>query len=134
MFNKNQYFNNHFKELLTEEETYNHYFYVMSMAPLTKYLMFQQFAVLMNKHMAVSFTNKRIIICEMDSITGKFTEGLFDINLSDVKNVSLKKGLLKTKINITFSDDSGIMLKPNNFCIGLSNHKQNLTKLMKLYQ
>ncbi|WP_442603072.1 hypothetical protein [Paenibacillus sp. KN14-4R] len=73
------------------------------------------------------------LICEMDPMTGKLTENMFGISVNDVKNISLKKGLLKTKVKITFSDDSVILFKPNNFCIGLSNHKMNLLKLKEMY-
>ena len=98
----------------------------MSFASLTKYLLFQEAAILANKHLIVSFTNKRVLICEMDAVSGKLTGNIFPIDLNSVKDISIKKkGLLKTKVKIKFSDDSEIMFKPNNFCIGLSNHKKN---------
>lgn len=134
MFNRNEYFDHYFKELLEPEETYNHYFYVMSFAPLTKYLLFQEASILANKHLIVSFTNKRILICEMDAVSGKLTGNIFPIDLNSVKDISIKKGFLKTKVKIKFSDDSETMFKPNNFCLGLSNHKNHLIKLTEKYQ
>lgn len=133
MYNRNPYFDQYFKENTEPEENYRYYFYVMKFAPLTKYLLYQQSAVLMNKHMIVCVTNKRILICEMDPITGKLTGNTFEMSLNDVKNISLEKGFLKTKVKITFSDDSSILFKPNNVCIGLSNHKMHLLKLKEMY-
>ncbi|MGZ9586506.1 PH domain-containing protein [Paenibacillus marinisediminis] len=133
MFNRNSYFDQYFKQNTEPEETYHYYFYVMKFASLTKHLIFQGSAPLFNKHMIVCVTNKRILICEMDPTTGKLTDDMFEVSFNDVKNISLKKGLLKTKMKFTFSDDSEILFKPNNFCIGLSDHKTNLLKLKEMY-
>lgn len=132
--NKNQYLDDYFKEMLEEEETYNYYFYVMSFVPVTQYLRFQQMAIFLNKHMIISFTNKRILICEMSGLTGKLTENVLTIDLQEVKQISIKEGIMKTKIRIEFLDGSAIKFKPNNICIGLSNHKKHLNKLKELYK
>lgn len=85
------------------------------------------------QHKIVYITNKRIFICEMDPLTGRLTASQFEVDLNAVKHISLRKGLLKTKVSIIFSDDSAIQLKPNNFCLGLSNDKKYLLKLEELY-
>jgi len=133
MYNRNSYFDQYFKQILESDETEHYYFYTMSFASLTKYLLFQSAAPLFNKHMIVCVTNKRILVFEMDPTTGKLTENAAGISLSDVKHLSIKKGLLKTKVKITFADDSAMQFSPNNFCIGLSNHKKNLIKLTAMY-
>lgn len=134
MYNRNSYFDQFFKEHALPEESYHYYFYVMKFAPLTKYLLFQEFAPFLNKHMIVCVTNRRIMVCEMNAVTGKLTENRFDISLNDVKNIALNKGFMKTKVRITFSDDSSVEFKPNNFCIGMSNHKKHLLQLKELYR
>lgn len=70
----------------------------------------------------------------MDSLTGKLTGNIFPIDLNDVKGISLKKGLVKTKVKIKLSDGSEIIVKPNNFCVGLPNHKKHLMKLTEKFQ
>lgn len=133
MFNRNAYFDQYFTNMAEPDETYRYYFYVMSFASLTKYLLFQGAAMLANKHMIVCVTNRRLLICEMDPTTGKLTGNPFGIDLNDVKSIALEKGWLKTKVKVTFNDDSAIQFKPNNFCIGLSNHKLHLQKLQEMY-
>lgn len=105
----------------------------MKLASLTKHLLYQEFVILQNQHKIVCITNKRILVCEMDAITGKLTDNILEIRMDDVKQIALSKGFLKTKVNITFSDDSEIQFKPNNFCVGLSNHKKHLLKLGEMY-
>ena len=77
----------------------------MSFAPLTKYLLFQEATILANKHLIVSLQIKRIFICEMDAVSGKLTGNIFPIDLNSVKDISIKKSFLKTKVNIKFSYD-----------------------------
>ncbi|AST90131.1 hypothetical protein BC6307_01945 [Sutcliffiella cohnii] len=133
MFNRNEYMDQFLDEIMEPGEVEKQYFYVMSFAPLTNYLLFQEFTMLLNKHMIVAFTNKRILICEMDGTTGKMTGNFLPLDLQDVKEISFKRGLLKTTVKITFSDDSKIQIKPNNVCVGLSNHKKNLLALAERY-
>ncbi|MFF2479986.1 PH domain-containing protein [Paenibacillus sp. NPDC058071] len=133
MFNRNPYFDQYFKQIAEPDESYHYYFYVMKFASLTKHLIFQSAAPLFNSHMIVCVTNKRVIICQMDGTTGRLTGATFEASMNEVKNISLDKGLIKTKVRITFSDDSVAQFKPNNICIGLSNHKIHLLKLKEIY-
>lgn len=133
MYNRNSYFDDFFKTVLEPEETYGYYFYNMKFAPLTDYLLYQSMAPLLNKHLIVCFTNRRIILCEMDGVTGKLTDNMAAIDIQDVKDISIKKGLMKTNVKVVFSDDSAVSFNPNNICIGLSRHKENLLKLNELF-
>lgn len=133
MLNKNQYMDEVINQALTAEETYKHYFYVMGMKPLKNFLRYSYLAPFFNKHMIVCFTNKRILIFEMSGTTGKLTGESSEMLLSDVKQVTVKKGIIKTKITVTLSDNSVVLFTPNNFCVGLSNHKDGLLALKQLY-
>lgn len=132
MYNRNEYVDNFFKGILQEDETYNHYIYVMNIAPITKYLFIPYMAPLFNSHSIVGFTNKRILICHMGA-DGVLTGHMLQIDMKDVKEISIKKGWIKSKIFITFVDDSSIQFKPNNVCIGFSNHKKSLQALSEMY-
>lgn len=133
MFNRNAYLDEYFEEIAEPDETYHYYFYVMKLASLTKHMLYQQSVLLHNQHKIVCVTNKRILICEMDPVTGNLTDNRFEMSMNDVKDISLQKGFIKTKVTITFSDNSAIQFKPNNFCIGMSNHKLHLSKLEEMY-
>lgn len=130
----NSYLDNYFKEKMQPDENYCYYFYTMTFASATKYIIFGAGAQLLNQHSIICFTNKRIIIIEMNPATGNLTENIGQIELSNVKKITVKKGLLKTKLLVTFCDESIMKIEPNNICIGLSNHKKNLTKLEELYK
>ena len=129
----NSYLDNLFRENLLPEENYSCYFYAMSFASTSKYILYGPFATLLNKHSIICFTSKRIICLELDPVTGNVMENINEIDLNVVNNITVKKGMLKTKIKVVFSDKSILEFSPNNICIGLSNHKKNLTKLQELY-
>ncbi len=105
----NSYLDNLFKNILSSEDEYGYYFYSMSFATIGEYLLFGAFAPLLNKHLIVCFTKKRIILMELDPLTGN------------------------VKIELVFENGSSIRFTPNNICIGLSNHKNNLEKINQLY-
>lgn len=133
MYNRTKYIEDCFSQILHPEENYNCYFYVMSFAPFADYLLYQQFALFLNKHMIVSFTDKRILVCEMDP-AGNLTGNVMQIEYNDVQNVSVKRGFMKTTIQLTFRDNSKVQFKPNNVCIGLPKHKENLLKLTDIFK
>ncbi|WP_173275063.1 hypothetical protein [Paenibacillus sp. NEAU-GSW1] len=115
------------------EETYQYYFYTMSFASVTKYLLYGSFAPFLNKHFIVCFSNLRLILIPLDPVTGNPTLNVVELPISEVSGLSLKKGFFKTKITLNLSDGTIIKFNPNNICIGLSNHKANLTKLADMY-
>ncbi|MFD0589939.1 PH domain-containing protein [Paenibacillus sp. GCM10027627] len=133
MFNRNRYFDEYFQQNAEPGESYHYYFYVVKLASFTKFLVFQGAANFLGSHTIVCVTNKRILICEMNQVTGNLTGATLEVNMDDVKNISLQKGFLKTKVKVTFPDDSYLVFKPNNICIGLSNHKLHLAKLKEMH-
>ncbi|PJI09040.1 MULTISPECIES: PH domain-containing protein [Clostridium] len=130
----NSYLNDAFKKILSPEDEYGYYFYSMSFASAGEYLLYGGSAMLLNKHLIVCFTKKRIILAEVNPITGDLTENVSDISMKNVTEVIVKKGILKTKIKLLFPNGSKLEFKPNNICVGLSNHKKNLLKLVELYK
>ncbi len=122
MYNRNPYFEQYYQELVRADESYHYYFYVMKFKTLTK-----------QRHQMVCVTDKRIIVSEMDPLTGKLIGLHFEIDMQDVQHISITKGILSTKFKVTLSDGSTVKFKPKNNCIGLSNHKKNLGKLLELY-
>ncbi|WP_158630172.1 PH domain-containing protein [Cohnella sp. AR92] len=133
VFNRNSYFDDYFKQIAEPGENDYYYFYVMKLASFSKYLIFQGGAFSSNRHMIVCVTNKRVLICQMDQTTGRLTGNMAVIALNDVRKILLKKGFMKTSVKIEFPDDSALVFKPNNWCIGLSNHKKHLLKLQEVY-
>ena len=129
----NSCLDNLFKENLLSEESYSYYFYAMSFASKSKYILYGPFATLFNKHSIICFTNKRIICLELDPVTGNVMNNINEIEFNIIKNVIVKKGMIKTKIKVVFLDESILEFSPNNICIGLSNHKKNLSKLQEMY-
>ena len=52
-----------------------------------------------NRNMGtIQATNKRILICEMDPISGKLAWNIFPIELNNVRDISIKKGFIRTKV------------------------------------
>ncbi|WP_341281127.1 hypothetical protein [Paenibacillus sp. FSL H8-0537] len=80
MYNRNPYFYQYLKQTVEPDETYYYYFYVMSYAPLTKYLLYQSVTPFFNKHIIVCVTNKRILVCEMNPMNGKLTGNTVEID------------------------------------------------------
>ncbi|CAM4410454.1 hypothetical protein BAMA_24730 [Bacillus manliponensis] len=123
-----------FDELMIEGETYTHYFYVMKMAARSEYLTYLFGAIASNKHCLVGFTDKRVLFIELSPTTGNATENIAYLDLDEVEQVSVKRGLIKSNVTIKLKEDKGILeMKPNSFTVGLSNHKKNLVKLEELY-
>ena len=123
-----------FDKLMVEGETYVHYFYVMKMASHSQYLAFGLGALALNKHYLVGFTNKRIILIELSPVTGDPTENIVYLELDKVEKVSVKRGMIKSNVTIKLIEDKGVLeMKPNSFTVGLSNHKNGLVELEKLY-
>lgn len=122
-----------FNEIKREDETYYYYFYTMKIAATSEYIKFGPSAVL-EKHLIICFTNKRIIMLEITPLTGKLNGNHKVINIEDVENIKVKRGLLKTKIVVTLKGNNGnLIMNPNSFTFGLSNHKKNLIKLEEQY-
>ena len=130
----NTYLDNVFKNRLSAEDEYGYYFYSMSFAPVGEYLLYGAFAPLLNKHLIVCLTKKRIILIELNPLTGNITENIAKIDIDCLAKIIVKRGMLKTKIDLVFLNGSSLRFKPNNICIGLSNHKNNLIKINGLYR
>lgn len=123
-----------FNEVAYEDELYFYYFYTMKMAATSEYLKFGPGAFLENQHQVICFTNKRIMMLELNPLTGKFNGNKIIINIEDVEDIKVKRGLIKSKVIVTLKGNKGdIVMNPNSFTIGLSNHKKNLVKLQKMY-
>ncbi|MFE7696847.1 hypothetical protein ACFU39_27595, partial [Bacillus tropicus] len=61
-----------FNEVAYEDESYFYYFYTMKMAATSEYIKFGPGAFLENQHQVICFTNKRIMMLELNPLTGKF--------------------------------------------------------------
>lgn len=71
---------------------------------------------------------------ELNPLTGKFNGNKIIINIEDVEGIKVKRGLIKSKVIVTLKGNKGdIVMNPNSFTIGLSNHKKNLVKLQEMY-
>jgi hypothetical protein len=124
-----------FNEVAYEDESFFYYFYTMKMAATSEYIKFGPGAFLENQHQVICFTNKRIMMLELNALTGKFNGNKIIIDIEDVEGIkSKKKGLIKSKVIVTLKDNKGdIIMNPNSFTIGLSNLKKNLVKLQEMY-
>jgi hypothetical protein len=123
-----------FNEVAYEDESYFYYFYTMKMAATSEYIKFGPGAFLENQHQVICFTNKRIMMLELNPLTGKFNGNKIIIDIEDVEGIKVKRGLIKSKVIVTLKDNKGdIIMNPNSFTIGLSNLKKNLVKLQEMY-
>ena len=62
---------------------------------------------------------------ELNPLTGKFNGNKIIINIEDVEGIKVKRGLIKSKVIVTLKGNKGdIVMNPNSFTIGLSNHKK----------
>ncbi|MED1412467.1 MULTISPECIES: PH domain-containing protein [Bacillus] len=129
----NKYLDDLFEELKIEGETYFYYFYSYVTPSASEYFKYGLGALADLEHLIICFTDKRLMVLEI-SMSGKFTGNIKCIDMKDIENVKVKKGLFRTKITVTSTGNRGdIVIKANSFTIGLSNQKKNLIKLEKKY-
>lgn len=93
----------------------------MKMTATSVYIKYGPGAFLENQHQVICFTNKRIMMLELNPLTGNKKT----INIKDVENIKVKRELIKTKVIVTLKSDKGdIIMNPNSFTIGFSNYKK----------
>lgn len=112
-----------------EEVVYS--FYVVKLASIAQFAIFQMAAILDSKHTIVTFTNKRLLISEMDSM-GRMTGVTIEAEGSLIEGIRVKRGLFKTKVFVNICGQE-ILFSPNNICIGMPYHKESLIEMAEKY-
>ncbi|PHE64318.1 hypothetical protein COF68_05605 [Bacillus toyonensis] len=83
----------------------------------------------------VCFTEKRIIIFNIDPITGEIDGNKVEVDIEDNVRVVLTRGIMSSTVIVeTLHSRGKVVFKPANYMVGLSNHKTSLIKLYHLYR
>lgn len=132
MYNRNEYVDSFFQQILDNDEQSFYYFYNATIASFGKIIKEQLNSITSTKHHIVCFTYKRILVVEMDP-AGGLSNNVVAIENDYISKIEVKKGLFSTKVAVLLKDNSTLMFKPNNSCVGLSNHKKGLEYLVQKY-
>ncbi|MGF2715386.1 PH domain-containing protein [Bacillus cereus] len=130
----NKALDKYFESIAIEGETYFHYLYVRRMSsPLEGYKLGKGI-LLAEVSKVICFTNKRLLIVNIGPLGGFSSYDMKTVNMEEIESITIKQGFSGTTIKIDLNFDRGsVRLNPNSFVIGLSNHKENLKSLCKLY-